>query len=219
MEAKVAFDSVCAKIAEKYKDSGWKYAKSSHWMSKKDKNFTYKVTFHTSWYNISEKSVDLYGEFGVFSNKTKECIMATTTRNYDIPKGKLSWNVATEDTWYDTVNEVTEWIDNICITMVEEWTSDLDSYVKKVVKEGFCPTHCYKINIEFVLQFGSREMAEEATKRYYESLEDEVKANFKRNYESMIHGGPAVDEYGEHMMRRRCNFRYVIENKIIVDLD
>ena len=42
MEAKVAFDSVCAKIVEKYKESGWKYAKSNHWMTKKDKNFTYK---------------------------------------------------------------------------------------------------------------------------------------------------------------------------------
>ncbi|CAH1225253.1 hypothetical protein PAECIP111890_05772 [Paenibacillus sp. JJ-223] len=45
MKASEAFDNVCALVAEKYKDDGWKYAKSSHWMTKKDKKFMYKVFF------------------------------------------------------------------------------------------------------------------------------------------------------------------------------
>ncbi len=56
MKAKEAFDSVCTKIAEKYKDDGWKYSKSNHWMTWKDKNF--KATPHKTiakrcekWYN------------------------------------------------------------------------------------------------------------------------------------------------------------------------
>lgn len=219
MEAKVAFDSVCEKIAEKYIKSGWKYVKSKHWMSKKDKNFTYKIKFHTSWYNISEKSVELYAVFSVSFNKTKESFTANATTDSGIPQGKLSWNVATEDTWDDTIDEVTEWIDTLCMPIVEELTSNLDLYVEKVVKEGFYPSHGYYINIEFVLQYGSREMAEEATKRYYDSLEDYEKVKFKRNYESMINGGDAVDKYGEHMMLNPSEFRTVIENKIIVNLD
>ena len=40
MEAKVAFESVCTKLAEKFVLDGWKYSKSKHWMTKKDRQFT-----------------------------------------------------------------------------------------------------------------------------------------------------------------------------------
>lgn len=219
MEAKEAFGTVCARIAEKYADSGWKYAKSSHWMTKKDKNFKYKIKFYTSWYNISDVSVTLYAGFSVESIKTKKHIMAATTSNAGIPKGALHWNVATEDSWDDAINEITEWIDTKCLAYVNEFSNNLEEYVKKVVKEGFFPSDDYIINMEFVLQFGTRQMAEEAALRYYNSLSDVVKDNFKRNYISMIDGGPPADKYGEHKMLNPSEFRTIIENKIVIDLD
>jgi len=66
--------------------------------------------------------------------------------------------------------------------------------------------------------YGSRELAEKATKRLYESLEDTVKNEFKKNYESMIKGNEAVSAYGKNMMRNYSNFRTIIENKIEVTL-
>ena len=38
MKANKVFERVCNLISEKYLDNGWKYSKSGHWMSKKDKN-------------------------------------------------------------------------------------------------------------------------------------------------------------------------------------
>ena len=219
MQAKVAFDSVCAKVAEKYKDMGWRYAKSKHWMSKKDKNFTYKVLFYTSWYNRSDESVAFYGAFGIYSNKSKQCFTALSTEKCNIPEGRLEWNVAKEDTWDETVEEFTNWFDNMGLPMIEECTNNLDEYVKKVAKEGFYPWRGYVINIDFVLQFGSRELAEEAAKRYYDSLTETEKTSFKKNYESMINGGGDVDGYGSFQMLNPSDFRTIIENKLMIDLN
>lgn len=219
MEAKVAYDSVCAKVAEKYKETGWKYAKSQHWMTKKDKNFTYKVCFYTSWYNRSDEYVAFYGGFGIYSNKSKRCFTALSTESCKIPKGELNWNVAKEYTWDETIEEFTNWFNTMGIPMIEECTNNLDEYVKKVAKEGFYPWKGYIINIDFVLQFGSRELAEEAAKRYYDSLTEKIKMSFRENYESMIHGGNAVSKYGSFHMLNPSNFRTIIENKIMVDFD
>lgn len=218
MQAKDAFDSVCVKIAERYKELGWRYAKSQHWMSKKDKNFTYKVCFYTSWNNISDQYVCFYGGFGIYSNKSKQCFTFLSTGDCKIPKGELNWNVAKENTWEETVEEFTNWFDTMGIPMIEECTNNLEEFVRKVAKEGFYPWKGYTINIDFVLQFGSMELAEEAAKRYYDSLKDTIKISFKENYESMIHGGDAVSEYGRFQMLNPSNFRTIIENKIIVDL-
>lgn len=49
MKASEAFNNVCSLVSEKYKDKGWKYSKSGHWMTIKDKKFMYKVFFYTSW--------------------------------------------------------------------------------------------------------------------------------------------------------------------------
>lgn len=219
MKAKEAFDSVCAKVAENYKEVGWKYAKSQHWMTKKDKNFTYKVCFYTSWNNRSDEYVVFYGAFGIYSNKSKRCFTALSTEDCKIPKGKLNWNVAKEYTWDETVEEFTNWFNTMGIPMIEECTNNLDEYLKKVTKEGFYPWKGYIINIDFVLQYGSRELAEEATKRYYDSLTETIKMSFRKNYESMIHGGDAVSEYGRFQMLNPSNFRTIIENKIMVELN
>lgn len=219
MEAKEAFDSVCAKIAERYKEIGWKYSKSKHWMTKKDKNFTYKVCFYTSWNNRSDENVVFYGSFAIFYTKSKQCFTALSTEDCNVPEGRLHWNVATEEVWDDTVEEFTKWLNTMCIPIIDECTNKLDEYVKKVVEKGFYPWKGYIINIDFILQFGNREQAEEVTKRYYDSLNDNIKVSFKKNYESMIHGGDAVDEYGNFKMLNPSEFRTIIENKIIVDLD
>jgi len=219
MLAKEAFDSVCAQIAERYKEDGWKYSKSSHWMTKKDKDLTYKVCFFTSWYNRSDESVAFYGSFGIFLNKTKRGCFGISTENCNIPEGKLHWNVATEELGKVAVEEFTNWLETVCFPIMDECRSNPNEYVKKVVKEGFFPSHGYDIDIDFVLQFGSRELAEEATKRYYANLGEKEKLNFKLNYESIINGGSAVNHYGESVMRRYSTFRTIIENKIMVDLE
>ncbi len=219
MEAKEAFDSVCAQIAERCKEDGWKYAKSKHWMTKKDKNFTYKVLFYTSWNNRSGEYVVFYGAFGIYSNKGKNCFTAISTQDCKVPKGELHWNVAKEDAWEMAIEEFMEWLNTTGVPIIEECTNNLNEYVEKVVKHGFYPSLGYYINMDFVVQFGSKELAEEAAKRYYESLNDTIKVSFKENYESMINGGNAVNEYGSFQMLNPSNFRTIIENKIIVDFD
>lgn len=219
MEAKIAYDSVCEKVAEMYREDGWKYAKSKHWLTKKDKNFTYKIIFYTSWNNRSDEKVVFYGAFAIYSNKTKQCFTALSTEDCNIPKGELHWNVATEDVWDDVVYEFTEWLNTTCFPIIEECTNNLNEYMKKVVKEGFYPWKGYIINIDFVLQFGTREQAEEASKRFYNELNENVQKSFRSNYESMINGGEAVDEYGSFQMLNPSAFRTIIENKIKVDFN
>ncbi|MNI54758.1 hypothetical protein D3C73_1096700 [compost metagenome] len=80
MKANEVFDDVCSLISEKYIDSGWKYSKSGHWMTKKDENFTYKVFFYTSWNNISDKNVAFYGECAIIPLKSKDKIFHINTR-------------------------------------------------------------------------------------------------------------------------------------------
>lgn len=41
IQAKDAFDSVCAKVAAIYEKDGWKYSKSQHWMT----NLSIKCSF------------------------------------------------------------------------------------------------------------------------------------------------------------------------------
>ncbi|XOK62270.1 hypothetical protein ACJ7K1_03800 [Paenibacillus elgii] len=216
MKASEAFESVCGLISEKYKVCGWKYSKSGHSMTKKDKNFMYKVFFYTSWNNISNKNVAFYGECAIIPLKSKDKIFHINTRKCNVPSGQLYWNVASEKDWDRTVKEFTNWLDSLFIPIVERCMNDLDNFVKEVVLRGFYPQRGYVVDISFILTHGSLELAEEATKRYYASLEEPVKKEFKENYESMIGGNEAVSAYGNNMMRNYSQFRTIIENKIIV---
>jgi len=218
MKASEAFDNVCALVAEKYKDDGWKYAKSSHWMTKKDKKFMYKVFFYSSWNNISDKTVVFYGECAIIPLKSKNKIFHTSTHKCNIPSGSLHWNIANEKDWNQVVSEFTNWLDSVFMPIVDKCMNDLDNFVKEVVVQGFYPENGYIIDIGFVLDHGSRELAEEATIRYYASLSEYEQNVFKDNYESMIQGNEAVSVYGNNMMRNYSNFRTIIENKIIVTL-
>ncbi|WGV58811.1 hypothetical protein QIH01_25600 [Brevibacillus brevis] len=218
MKANEAFDNVCALISEKYKEGGWIYSKSSHWMTKKDKKFMYKVFFYTSWNNVSDKNVVFYGECAIIPLKSKNKIFHTNTRKCNVPSGRLHWNIANEEAWDQTVNEFTSWLDSVFVPIVDSCMNDLDNFVKQVVLEGFYPPDGYIIDIEFVLANGSLELAEEATKRYYASLSESIKKEFKENYERMINGNEAVSAYGHNMMRNYSNFRTIIENNIRVAL-
>lgn len=218
MKASEAFDYVCAIISDKYKDNGWKYSKSSHWITIKDKKFIYKVFFYTSWNNISDNDVTFYGECAIISLKSKDKIFNLNSRQCDVPKGELHWNIANKDDWEKTVNEFTNWLDETFIPIVDNCRNNLDSFIKKVALEGFYPPKGYIIDIGFVLANGSRELAEEATKIYYETLGESEKVKFKENYESMINGNEAVSAYGKNMMRNYSNFKTIIENKIVVRL-
>lgn len=218
MEANEAFENVCNLISEKYFDDGWKYSKSGHWMTKKDKNYMYKVFFYTSWNNISDKNVAFYGEGAIIPLKSKNKIFHINTRQSNVPNGQLYWNVANEEYWDLTVNEFTNWLDNVFMPIVDSCMNDLDNFVKRVVLKGFYPPNGYVIDIGFILTHGTRELAEEAVKRYYASLEEPIKKEFKDNYESMLESNRAVSAYGSNMMRNYSNFRTIIENKIVVTL-
>jgi hypothetical protein len=218
MRASEAFDYVCTIIYEKYKDNGWKYSKSSHCMSKKDKKFMYKVFFYTSGNNITDKDVTFHGECAIVPLKSKNKIFSANIRQYKISNGKLYWNITKERDWEQAVNEFSNWLDNEFMPIVDSCTNDLDNFVKQVVLRGFYPQNGYIIDIAFVLANGSRELAEEATKRYYDSLGDSEKSKFKENYESMINGNEAISAYGKNMMRNYSNFKTIVENKIIVKL-
>lgn len=219
MEAKEAFGNVCESIANIYAEMGWKYSKSKHWMTKKDKNFTFKICFYTSWNNISDEKVVFYGSFCIYSKNGKQCFTALSTENCHIPNEYLYWNVARKEDGENAIKEFTYWLENTCFPIMDECINNLEEYIKKVVCNGFYPWMGYVINIDFVMQFGNMKLAEEATKRYYNSLNDDVKDSFKKNYESMINGGEAVDEYGSFKMLNPSEFRTVIENKIVVDLE
>lgn len=218
MKASEAFDSVCGIIADKYKDDGWRYAKSKHWMTKKDKRFTYRVYFYTSWNNVSDLTVSFYGECAVEPLKSKDSIFHINNFRCGVPKGRIDWNIAKEKDWDKAVTEFTDWLNKTFIPVVENCTNNLDSYVRQVALEGFYPPEGYLVDIGFILEYGSRELAEEATKRYYDSLEENVKVKFKENYVSMINGNEAVSIYGENSMKNDINFRTIIENRIIVEL-
>ena len=218
MKANEAFKNVCNLISEKYLDSGWKYSKSSRWMTKKAKNFIYKIFFYTSWNNISDKNVAFYGECAIIPLKSKDKIFYINIHQCNVPSGQLYWNVANREDWDRTVNEFTNCLDSVFMPIVERCANDLDNFVKEVVISGFYPSNGYMIDISFILTHGSRELAEEATKRYYASLEESIKREFKGNYESMIYGNEAVSAYGNNMMRNYSNFRTIIDNKIVVTL-
>lgn len=218
MQSNEAFNNVCEKISQNYTSSGWKYSKSSHWITKKDKNLTYKIYFYTNWNNVTDKNVGFYGESAIFLNKSKNKIFYINTHECNIPKGQLYWNIAEQENWSLVIEEFTAWLDEVFMPIVQECTNNLENFINQVVTNGFYPLGGYKIDINFVLLHGSRKLAEEATKRLYESLEESIKYEFKKNYESMIQGNDPVSAYGRNMMRNYSNFRSIIENEIIVKL-
>jgi len=217
MKASEVFDKVCGLIASNYSERGWKYSKSSHWMTKKDKKYTYKVFFYTSWNNISDKNVAFYSEFAIINSNSKRKIFHLDTRQCKIPEGQLYWNIANEQQQHSTIYECKKWLDETCIPIVENCINNPDQFVKQVVAEGFYPSLGYIVDIDFVLNEGSRELAEEAAKKYYDHLKASVQKEFRDNYMSMMADEDAVSTYGNNMMRNPSNFRTIIENKINID--
>lgn len=161
MLAREAYDSVCARVAQIYEQDGWKYSKSSHWMTKKTKNFTYQVRFYTSYYNISEKDVAFYGSFGVSMNKPKQGICGLSTQDSGVPHGRLEWNVAKEEMWEDSIKEFTHWLETECFPIMHELENNLEEFVEKVTRQGFYPPLGYSISIPFMLQYGTEEQRHE----------------------------------------------------------
>ena len=94
MKASEAFNTVCSMVADKYKDDGWEYAKSNHWMTKKDKKFKYQVRFYTDWNNVSDLIVSFYGAGSIKSLKSKEDVFWTDNIRCNVPKAGIDWNVA-----------------------------------------------------------------------------------------------------------------------------
>ncbi len=101
--------------------------------------------------------------------------------------------------------------------IADDCINNLDEFVKKVVTEGFYPLLGYIVDIDFVLNEGSRELAEEAAKRYYDHLKAPIQKEFRDNYASMMADEDAVSAYGNNMMRNPSNFRTIIENKININ--
>ena len=131
---------------------------------------------------------------------------------YGVPKDDLWWNIADELGRKRAIKEFTEWSRSIIVPLVNSYKKDRDEFVKRVVYEGFTPElGNYYTDIDFVLQFGSRELAKVAALKYYESLDKEIKEEFWENYKSMIEGGTAVTKYGSNLMLNRSNFKTIIE--------
>ncbi len=217
MKPNEMFDHVCSSISVLYRNYDWRYSKSNHWMTKKDKHFMYKIFFYTSSNNIANKNVIFYGEFAIISLKTKNKIFHINSRQTDIPAGKLYWNIASKQDADQTVSDFLNWLDYICMPIVERCTTDLDNFVDEVTTSGFYPPKGYIVDIAFILCYGSRELAEKASNKYYRSLEEKIQKEFRDNYNSLNLGNEAASSYGKNMMRNYSNFRIIIENKIKVD--
>lgn len=134
MKASEAFDYVCTMISDKYKGNGWKYSKSNHWMSIKDKKYTYKVFFYTSWNNMSDKNVTFYGECAIISLKSKAKIFNLNNRQCDFPKGSLHLNIADKEDWEKTVDEFTNWLDETFTPIVNSCMNNLEKFVKNCIR-------------------------------------------------------------------------------------
>ncbi len=219
MDAKEAFESVCLDVADYYVQNGWMYLKSKHSLKLLIEDIEFKIYFYSSVRNVSNVSVDFYGECAIQSHKEKCKYFTVGNSRYHVPKEGLWWNVAQEQGRIKAAQEFKEWSQSVIMPLVTAYRQDRDEFVKKVAYEGFVPElGWYYTDIGFVLEYGGKELAQAAALKYYESLETDVKENFKVNYLSMIEGGEAVTKYGSNMMRNRSNFKIIIENKIAVDV-
>ncbi|WP_252244566.1 MULTISPECIES: hypothetical protein [unclassified Clostridium] len=218
MNTKDTFNVLCEMIANNYINSGWKYSKSNHWVTKKDKKFVYRIYFYTSWNNIRNENVSFYGEAAILPIKLKNKIYYISTQNSHIPNGKLYWNIVDKKDLNSAFIEFTAWLEQYFLPLVKRCSEDLESFIKDVVKEGFCPERGYITDISFILNNGTKMLAEESAQKHYDNLTIDEKIKFKRNYESLINGNGHVDSYGENYMLNYCNFKTIIENKIKIKL-
>lgn len=224
MLAKDAFNSVCEQVAAKYVEDGWRYAKSKHWMTKKDKNFKYQVRFYTSWNNISDVSVEFYGAWLIYPLKqkgpVKESYYGLGTQRCHLPKeGHLYWEIAKPEYWEKAVTEFTDWLDKTFLPIVDNCMNHLEDYVQQVAREGFYPPngYCDSTSIPFILDHGSLELAREAAQKYYDGLKENTKAHFKKCYENVqeaLEGNGEISEDTERMLHWNTDFRAIAENKI-----
>lgn len=221
MRAREAFEEACEGVAEYYLENGWKYLKSKHILKYAIEDVEFRIYFYSSVKNISDISVDFYGECAIYSKKGNFKYFTIDNYAYGIPKEKkgLWWNVADETERKKAVKEFLEWSRSVIVPMVTSYREDKDQFVHRVAQEGFTPElDEYRTDVGFVLTYGGMELAQIAAQKYYKSLEDSVKANFKSNYLSMIEGGQAVSKYGSNMVLNRSNFKIIIENKIVIQL-
>ena len=216
MNSKESFKNFCLGIAQKYEEKGWKYSKTKHWITKKDKNFTYKLCFYSSVRNISDIDVDFYGIAYIISNKNKEIMYYDSSQNSCKTNGRLSWNIVSEDNWSDISNEFISWLEEDYMEIVDKCMNNLDVFVQEVSESGFTKRREFSIDIFFLFNYGSLELAEKGAQRFYESLDEEIKLNFRENYISLINGKDAVSAYGKNHMLNYSNFKTIIENKIKV---
>lgn len=219
MKARDAYNQFCQLLANDYIKSGWKYSKSNHWLTKKDKQYKYIIRFYSSHYNRSGERVDFYGSFDIKDLKSKETIFTKSHTEEKIPEWGICWDVSNEIIWEFVVDEFNDWFKKYCNPVMEFFEQDIESIMEYVIDNNYFRKNGYWIGLDFIMNYGSKELIKKAILKKYEINSKEWREEFIKNYKRVMNSEDKYAELEKLYGKRRCILKYVLDYDIEMNIE
>jgi len=194
------FLEACTKIASKFKEYGYIYAKSGPHIFKQIKPLTYKISFGTSYHNIPGEyvSLNIYANIRSIALKKWRNNQNNPYLTNDWVAGGMShlistdsdvltkWDLADTNHREDIISDIIVYIKSQIFPYFEQF-SDPPKIIERLKFQNI-PEFSIGSVIEFALCFGSLKDAQEILNRYLTQNPDIYK-NFKSKIERLEREG------------------------------
>ena len=168
--------SACGTIADHLGSHGFSYAKSGPHCRKVGDQFTYRISFQSSYHNVAGEHVSLSVHGAVLSRKFKKWLASHPelyASNY-VAGGQIG-NLQEEPCWVtwelsdpidrdETIGNVIQTVDQIVLPYFARF-EDIPTLVRSLVAEG-CPGMSIRGVVEFLMWLGEESAARSAGKNF-----------------------------------------------------
>lgn len=204
------FQTACAQLGAALEDYGFRYAKSGPHATRHVDQFSHKIYFSSSHYNVRGEHVALELAAGVFSRALKQWRNKQTKpyRKGDRVAGGaihllgtefayLRWDLADPDSRQETVDDALSAIHSIVLPYFDLFVDPAET--ARSSSEKAIPEFGLADSVEFALCFGSREQALAILERFFDARPDlkEPAAEALERFESKGLPDRIVSSYAE----------------------
>lgn len=217
-DARDVYMTACAAIAKEFEGDGFRYAKSGPHFTRANGDFTFRVSFQSSYLNISGQHVRLWLHATVRSKRMKDFRKSHLPDNLVndyiaggmvhllLPENiaMLQWDLANPKTRSDVINDVVTLIRKQVLPYFALFSTPAQ-LVAQLTRESL-PACDIRHSVEFALCFGDKDSAQKVLSRFIRERSDLLPQieNVQRN--GLRHPTLGPSNYAEAVVYLRREF-------------
>jgi len=170
--------SAMTAIAEIMKNDGFKFSKSKLEIKKKTEEFIFQIYSQSNRYNAKGDNVRIYIHAFVSDNKGDVYFWGKLLSTSNAKQDVKQWELYGKENYEQSLQKIKEIILSNLLPFFRRFEYDLQNFTNEVAEKGFCPfgdtqvyDADYKIPIDFLLKYGTKEQMNMAFQYYIDRHE------------------------------------------------